>query len=178
MGFIPSQDIGQINGQTEMAQGLGFESMVEHQLEVMEIIRADPNVRSVTSSIGVGGGGGGGGAANGGRLQIELKPRAERELTADEVIAALRPKLAAVPGVRVFLTEPAGHQHRRPRRRARSTSSRCRAATPTSCTPRRRQLEAASCTTMPGLSTSRATCCSPTRRSTSRSTASASPRSG
>ena len=32
MGFIPSQDIGQINGQTEMAQGLGFESMVAHQL--------------------------------------------------------------------------------------------------------------------------------------------------
>ena len=59
MGFIPSQDIGQINGQTEMAQGLGFESMVEHQLEVMKIIRADPNVKSVTSSIGGGGGGGG-----------------------------------------------------------------------------------------------------------------------
>ena len=105
MGFIPSQDIGQINGQTEMAQGLGYESMVEHQLEVMEIIRADPNVKSVTSSIG-GGGGPGGGGSNGGRFFIELKPRAERDLTADQVIAALRPKVAAVPGVRVFLTNP------------------------------------------------------------------------
>ena len=105
MGFIPSQDIGQINGQTEMAQGLGYESMVEHQLEVMKIIRADPNVRSVTSSIG-GGGGPGGGTSNGGRFFIELKPRAERDLTADQVIAALRPKVAAVPGVRVFLTNP------------------------------------------------------------------------
>ncbi len=53
MGFIPSQDIGQINGQTEMAQGLGYEAMVEHQLEVMKIVQADPNVKSVTSSIGV-----------------------------------------------------------------------------------------------------------------------------
>jgi HAE1 family hydrophobic/amphiphilic exporter-1 len=60
-------------------------------------------VKSVTSSIGVGGGGG---AANGGRLQIELKPRDERELSADEVIASLRPKLATIPGVRVFLTNP------------------------------------------------------------------------
>ena len=66
MGFIPSQDIGQINGQTEMAQGLGYESMVEHQLEVMKIVQADPNVRSVTSSIGLVTGGGGG-TANGGR---------------------------------------------------------------------------------------------------------------
>ena len=105
MGFIPSQDIGQINGQTEMAQGLGYESLVEHQLEVMKIIRADPNVKSVTSSIG-GGGGPGGGTSNGGRFFIELKPRAERDLTADQVIAALRPKAAAVPGVRVFLTNP------------------------------------------------------------------------
>jgi len=103
MGFIPSQDIGQLTGQTEMAQGLGFDSMVEHQLAVMQILRADPNISSVTSSIGVGGGGG---AANGGRLQIQLKPRAERELSADEVIAALRPKLATVPGVRAFLTNP------------------------------------------------------------------------
>ena len=36
MGFIPSQDIGQINGQTEMAQGLGFPAMVDHQIAVMK----------------------------------------------------------------------------------------------------------------------------------------------
>ena len=53
MGFIPSQDTGQINGQTEMAQGLGYEAMVAHQLEVMKIVQADPNVKSVTSSIGL-----------------------------------------------------------------------------------------------------------------------------
>jgi HAE1 family hydrophobic/amphiphilic exporter-1 len=97
MGFIPSQDIGQLNGQTEMAQGLGFPSTVEHQLAVMKIIQADPSVESVTSSIG---------GLGGGRLQITLKARDARTQSADEVIEALRPKLAAVPGVRVFLTNP------------------------------------------------------------------------
>jgi HAE1 family hydrophobic/amphiphilic exporter-1 len=71
----------------------------------MDIIRADPNVKSLTSSIG-GAGGPGGGTSNGGRFFIELKPRNERSLTADQVIEELRPKVAAVPGVRVFLTNP------------------------------------------------------------------------
>jgi len=105
MGFIPSQDTGQVNGQTEMAQGLGYQAMVDHQLEVMKIVQADPNVKSVTSSIGLVTGGGGS-AANGGRLQIELVPRAERTLTADQVIESLRPKISGVPGVRVFLSNP------------------------------------------------------------------------
>jgi hydrophobic/amphiphilic exporter-1 (mainly G- bacteria), HAE1 family len=103
MGFIPSQDIGQISGQTEMAQGLGFESLVEHQLQAMRVIQADPNVKSLTSTVG---GGAGGTLSNGGRFFIELKPRAERTMTADEVIAALRPKVSTIPGVRVFLTNP------------------------------------------------------------------------
>jgi HAE1 family hydrophobic/amphiphilic exporter-1 len=105
MGFIPSQDIGQLTGTTEMAQGLGYDAVVAHQLAVTKILRADPNIRSVTSTVGSGGGGGGG-AANGGRVQIELRPRAERTLSADEVIEALRPRLAGIPGVRVFLQNP------------------------------------------------------------------------
>ena len=100
MGFIPSQDLGQLNGTIEMSQGLGFESMVAHQLEVMRVVRTDPNIKSVTSSVG------GGQGANSGRLQIELKPRAERTLTADQVIEALRPKLSGIPGVRVYLQNP------------------------------------------------------------------------
>ena len=98
MGFIPSQDIGQLNGQTEMAQGLGFESQVDHQLAVVKLIQEDPNVASVTSSIG--------GSQGGGRIQITLKSRDERALSADQIIDALRPKLALIPGVRVFLTNP------------------------------------------------------------------------
>jgi HAE1 family hydrophobic/amphiphilic exporter-1 len=101
MGFIPSQDVGQLNGQTEMAQGLGFEASTARQLEVMRILRTDPNIRSVTSTVG-----GGMGGPAGGRLQIELAPRAERTLTADQIVERLRPMLTTVPGVRVFLTNP------------------------------------------------------------------------
>ena len=102
-GFIPSQDTGQLQGQTELAQGTGFESLMAHQQEIIRLIREDPNVLSVTSTIG---GGGPGGSSTGGRVSIELKPRAQRELTADQMIDRLRPKLAAVPGVRVFLQNP------------------------------------------------------------------------
>jgi len=97
LGFIPSQDIGQLSGQTEMAQGLGFDDTVAHQMAVNAILLKDPNIRSVTSNIGMG---------QGGRVQIELKPRDERALTADEVINELRPKLNTVPGVRAYLTNP------------------------------------------------------------------------
>jgi HAE1 family hydrophobic/amphiphilic exporter-1 len=99
MGFIPSQDIGQLNGQTEMAQGLGYEQVVAHQVAVQDVLRADPNIRSITSSVG-------GMSSNGGRLQIELVPREERKLSADEIIEELRPKLARIPGVRVYLSNP------------------------------------------------------------------------
>jgi hydrophobic/amphiphilic exporter-1 (mainly G- bacteria), HAE1 family len=101
-GFIPSQDLGQLNGQIEMAQGLGYQEMVKHQLMVTEVIRKDPNVKSVTSSIGIGQGSGG----NSGRLQVELKPRKERALSADQIVESLRPKMTAIPGVRVFLNNP------------------------------------------------------------------------
>jgi HAE1 family hydrophobic/amphiphilic exporter-1 len=101
-GFIPSQDTGQLQGQTEMAQGIGFEALMAHQQEIIRIVREDPNVLSVTSTIG----GGPGGNATGGRVSIELKPRDQRALSADQVIEVLRPKLAGVPGVRVFLQNP------------------------------------------------------------------------
>ena len=96
-GFIPSEDTGQIQAQTEGVQGIGFEAMKRHQLEATEIVAQDPNVGSVAGMIQGG---------NQGRLFIELKPREERALSADEVIEALRPKLAQVPGFRVFLQNP------------------------------------------------------------------------
>ena len=95
-GFIPSVDTGQIQGQTEAIQGIGFASMVEHQKQVMDVLLGDPNVASFTSNVG----------GNTGRLNVDLKPRAERTKTADEIINELRPKLARVPGVRVFMTNP------------------------------------------------------------------------
>ncbi|HKQ58378.1 MAG TPA: efflux RND transporter permease subunit [Candidatus Eisenbacteria bacterium] len=102
-GFIPSEDIGQITGTTETAEGTSFESMVRHQQAVAAIVQKDPNVAGFMSSIG---GGPGGGSGNQGRLNIRLKPRHERSLSADQLIRQLTPKLNTVPGMRVFLQNP------------------------------------------------------------------------
>jgi HAE1 family hydrophobic/amphiphilic exporter-1 len=101
-GFIPSQDIGQLTGQIEAMQGIGYDAMLGHQRKVIEVLRADPHVVSVTSTIG----GGGGGSLNNARVFVELTPAAERPYTADQMIEVLRPKLTAIPGVRVFLQNP------------------------------------------------------------------------
>jgi hydrophobic/amphiphilic exporter-1 (mainly G- bacteria), HAE1 family len=97
-GFIPSVDTGQLNGQIETIQGIGFEAAVAHQREIMAILSSDPNVASFTANVG--------GPGGGGRLNVDLKPRNERELSADQVIEELRPKFARVPGVRVVLSNP------------------------------------------------------------------------
>ena len=96
-GFIPSVDTGALNGQVETIQGIGFDQSVKHHLEIMDILDKDPNVAAYTVNVG---------GMGGGRLDVELKPRNERTLTADEIIDELRPKLARVPGVRAFLTNP------------------------------------------------------------------------
>ncbi len=100
-GFLPSEDLGQIFAFTEAAQGISFEAMKQHQMELAAIVTQDENVDSFMS--GMGGGGPAGGANNTGRLFMRLKPRDQRKLSADEVIQELRPKFAKVPGIRVFM---------------------------------------------------------------------------
>jgi len=102
-GFLPSEDTGQIFGITEAAQGVSFQEMARLQQALAAIVRQDPNVGSFSSSVGSGPGGA---AANTGRMFIRLTPRSERRLSADEVIQELRPKLATVPGIRMFLQNP------------------------------------------------------------------------
>ncbi len=99
-GFLPSEDQGRFNISLEAVQGIGFDEMVRHQQEVAAIVSQDPNVAGFSSNVG---GGPGGGGLNTGRITVDLKPRSERSMSVDEVIAALRPKLNQVPGVRVFL---------------------------------------------------------------------------
>ncbi len=100
-GFIPNQDTGQIFGITEAAQGVSFESMVAHQRQVAAIIAADPNIESLSSSVG-----GGFGVNNQGRVFMRLKARDQRSLDADQIIQELRPKLSRVPGMSVYLQNP------------------------------------------------------------------------
>ena len=102
-GFIPSEDTGQVLINTEGAEGVSFEQMVNYQQQLAEIVAKDPNVESYFSSVGVGGVGLTG---NTGRIFMKLKPRSERPLSADELIRDLRPKLTRVAGIRVSLQNP------------------------------------------------------------------------
>src|SRR5439155_11732839 len=102
-GFFPSEDTGQIFGITEAAQGISFDAMRNHQLAIAKIVGANTNVANFTSSIGAGGPTV---SANSGRIFLRLKPRSERHQSADEIIQELRPKLASVPGIQVFLQNP------------------------------------------------------------------------
>jgi multidrug efflux pump len=95
-GFFPQQDTGRLSGTIQASQDISFQAMSQKLTEVTEIIRSDPAVDTVMGFSGSGGG-------NTGRIFISLKPLEERNLSADEVIARLRPKLANVPGAPTFL---------------------------------------------------------------------------
>jgi multidrug efflux pump len=100
-GFFPQQDTGQLQGGIRGDAQSSFQMMKRKLQEVAAIIQADPAVNTVTGSVGSGGFGGGGGAnAN---VTIALKPLSVRRISADQIIARLRPKLARVTGVATFL---------------------------------------------------------------------------
>ncbi len=99
-GFMPSEDTGQIFAFTEAAQGISFADMIKHQKELMDIVKRDPNVDAFMSAIGASGISV---ANNTGRMFMRLKPRSERKLSADEIIQELRPKVAQVPGIGMYM---------------------------------------------------------------------------
>ncbi|HLH38935.1 MAG TPA: multidrug efflux RND transporter permease subunit [Bryobacteraceae bacterium] len=102
-GFFPQQDVGRLSGTILADQATSFQAMREHVKRLIEIVEQDPAVETLNAYVGGGGGGGGGSALNQGKMNISLKPLAERGVSSDEVIARLRPKLARVPGVSLYL---------------------------------------------------------------------------
>ncbi len=103
-GFIPSEDRSQIYVMTEAAEGISWEAMQRQQRALAEVLRQDPNVEAFMSSAGARAGSITG--QNTGILVLRLKPRSEREHSADEIIQQLRPKMAQVPGIRAFAQNP------------------------------------------------------------------------
>ncbi len=102
--FIPAQDTGQIFGMTEAAQGTSFDSMVEHQKAIADVLQQNPNVETAISSAGAGGMAVTG---NSGFIFMALKHKPdERKLSADEIIRDMRKKVANIPGIRIFLQVP------------------------------------------------------------------------
>jgi HAE1 family hydrophobic/amphiphilic exporter-1 len=102
-GFLPSEDADQLIIFTQAAQGISFDSMVEHQLAAASLIKDDPSIRSYFVSVGSGGPGG---ATNSGIIFLHLQPASERKLSADQLITKWRPLLNSVPGLLVFLQNP------------------------------------------------------------------------
>jgi multidrug efflux pump len=100
-GFFPQQDGGRLMGQIIADQDTSFQTMQKLLLRMSKIVEDDPAVDVVNASTG--GGGGGGSSTNTARLFISLKPLEERKISADYVIARLRPKLATVPGATLYL---------------------------------------------------------------------------
>jgi len=95
-GFFPQQDTGQINGGLRADQSISFQAMQGKLQELVDIIRRDPAVDTVVGFTG-------GARAGGGFLFVNLKPVAERDVAGLAVIARLRPQLARVTGVSLFL---------------------------------------------------------------------------
>ncbi|HZC85542.1 MAG TPA: efflux RND transporter permease subunit, partial [Steroidobacteraceae bacterium] len=100
-GFFPQQDTGRIVGGIQADQAISFQSMSGKLRQFVNIVKADPAIQSVVGFTG--GGSQGGGQTNSGFVFASLKPRAERRVSADQVIARLRPKLGQVAGARLFL---------------------------------------------------------------------------
>ena len=96
-GFFPLEDTGFVFAQTEAAQDISYEGMLEKQRQVAALVQKDEAVESVFFALG-----GGRGALNSGRIFFGLKPKAERD-SAQAVINRLRGKVAAIPGIKVFM---------------------------------------------------------------------------
>jgi multidrug efflux pump len=100
-GFFPDQDTGRLNGNIQASQDISFQAMRQKLTQVVGIIMSDPAIDTVGAFTG--GGGPGGATTNTARMFVALKPLSERKVSATEVIARLRPKLARVPGAATFL---------------------------------------------------------------------------
>ncbi|NMM11958.1 MAG: MMPL family transporter [Rhodoferax sp.] len=96
-GFFPQQDTGQIRGGMRADQSISFQAMQGKLRELVDIIKRDPAVATVVGFTG-------GSRAGGGFMFVNLKPANERTDAGQAVIARLRPQLAKVTGVRLFLS--------------------------------------------------------------------------
>ncbi len=130
-GFLPSEDQGRFMVNTEAAQGISYDDMSRHQMQVAALLAKDPNV--YMANVMVGAIGNNGGALNTGRIWVELKPRAERNVVgrsahrepASEGVADSRhprvhdepaadqPRLRPGRTARALPVHAAGHRHRR-----------------------------------------------------------------
>src|SRR5438128_2495877 len=99
-GFFPEQDTGFIFGQAEARQDISFPAMVKIAHKIIDIVRQDPAVSGV---FGFTGASAYNPTENAARVFIQLKPHDQRDLTSNQIIQRLRPKVAAVEGAKFFM---------------------------------------------------------------------------
>ena len=99
-GFFPVQDTGIIQGISEASQTISFPAMAEKQQQLTEVILKDPAVESLSSFIGIDGTNP---TLNSGRMLINLKPLAQRNMNASDVIRRLQPNLEKIEGVTLYM---------------------------------------------------------------------------
>jgi multidrug efflux pump len=99
-GFFPQQDNGRMQGTIIADQDASFQTMQDTLLRMVNIVQDDPAVDTVTGSTGASGGGN---TINQARVNIQLKPLAQRGVSVYRVIERLRPKLAVIRGATLYL---------------------------------------------------------------------------
>ncbi len=99
-GFFPQQDTGEILGISQAPPQVSFPQMAKRQQALVKVLLRNPAVANVSSFIGIDGVNT---TLNSGRIQINLKPRAQRSLSAMQIIRQLRPRLARVSGIQLFM---------------------------------------------------------------------------
>ncbi|MDF3065821.1 MAG: efflux transporter [Polyangiaceae bacterium] len=102
-GFLPSEDTDQLQVTTEAVQGISYEAVAERQQMVAQVLRKHPYVDAFMSNVGARQGSGG---ANLGSFLVRLKPRAERDKSADQIATELSKQMNKVPGMRSFVQSP------------------------------------------------------------------------
>ncbi|MEB0206465.1 multidrug efflux RND transporter permease subunit [Pseudomonas sp. CCC3.1] len=99
-GFFPVQDTGFVLGTTEAASDISFADMTQKHLALAKIVSDDPAVQAFSHSVGVTGSNQ---TIANGRFWIALKDRGDRDVSASEFIDRIRPQLAKVPGIVLYL---------------------------------------------------------------------------
>jgi HAE1 family hydrophobic/amphiphilic exporter-1 len=105
-GFVPDQDNDSMFVNLQAAQGTSFYDMAKWTQQTADVVIKNPNVDSFMASVGGGPGGPGGGGASNGRLMVQLVPRADRQMSAQQIAQQLRPLLLRYPGFRGFVGLP------------------------------------------------------------------------
>ena len=96
-GFFPQQDNGTVFGGIQGSQDISFQAMQVATRRIINVVKSDPAVQNAMAFTG------GNGASNSGFIYMGLKPLEERQVSANQVIDRLRPKLIGVPGANTFL---------------------------------------------------------------------------